>query len=157
MKRFPATSAVLPEDYSIQEWTSPEPEEYLHMYDQVGSGLNWVDRKLLSREELEHQISPGFVRIFILRKHAAFAGYAEINLEDPANVELCYFGLVPEYRGGGLGKTFLALITDLVRQSGASRFWLHTCELDHPAAIPNYEKAGFRIYETRMEMQRIAE
>ena len=25
------------------------------------------------------------------------------------------------------------------------RFWLHTCTKDHPAALPNYLKAGFAI------------
>jgi hypothetical protein len=24
------------------------------------------------------------------------------------------------------------------------RVWLHTCTLDHPAALPNYLKRGFR-------------
>lgn len=157
IRSFPETSARLPEGFRLEYLAAPEPAGYLRMYDQVGSDLNWVDRKLLSPEELSSRISPDFVKIFVLRKETAFAGYAELNCQDPANVELCYFGLIPEFRGAGLGKSFLSVVTDLVKQSGASRFWLHTCELDHPAAIPNYEKAGFRIYETRMENQCIAE
>jgi hypothetical protein len=27
------------------------------------------------------------------------------------------------------------------------RFWLHTCTNDHPAALPNYLKAGFAVYK----------
>ena len=27
------------------------------------------------------------------------------------------------------------------------RIWVHTCDLDHPAALPNYLKAGFQIYD----------
>jgi hypothetical protein len=29
---------------------------------------------------------------------------------------------------------------------GAERVWLHTCSLDSPAALPSYERRGFRRY-----------
>ena len=29
-----------------------------------------------------------------------------------------------------------------------SRVWLHTCTLDHPHALPNYQKRGFAPYKT---------
>jgi len=28
-----------------------------------------------------------------------------------------------------------------------NRIWLHTCTLDHPAALPNYLKAGFALFK----------
>ena len=30
---------------------------------------------------------------------------------------------------------------------GAQRVWLHTCNLDGPHALANYQKRGFRIYD----------
>ena len=30
------------------------------------------------------------------------------------------------------------------------RVWLHTCELDHPAAEPLYRKVGFQAYHEEM-------
>jgi hypothetical protein len=30
----------------------------------------------------------------------------------------------------------------------AHRVWLHTCSLDHPAALPNYMKRGFTLFKT---------
>src|SRR5438128_213916 len=32
---------------------------------------------------------------------------------------------------------------------GPHRLWLHTCDLDHSAALPNYLKAGFTICKER--------
>jgi hypothetical protein len=32
--------------------------------------------------------------------------------------------------------------------AGPSRVWLHTCTLDHPSALPNYRKRGFRPVRT---------
>ena len=33
------------------------------------------------------------------------------------------------------------------------RFWLHTCTKDHPAALPNYLKAGFAVYKEEVKDQ----
>jgi GNAT superfamily N-acetyltransferase len=52
--------------------------------------------------------------------------------------------LLPGYIGRGWGKY---LLTEAVRAAwglAPSRVWLHTCTLDHPAALPNYLKRGFR-------------
>ena len=34
---------------------------------------------------------------------------------------------------------------------GSRRFWLHTCTKDHPAALPNYLKAGFTVYKEEIK------
>ena len=31
---------------------------------------------------------------------------------------------------------------------GASRVWVHTCDLDGPASLANYQARGFRIFKT---------
>jgi ribosomal protein S18 acetylase RimI-like enzyme len=157
MREFAAETTPIPDGYSLQLWKHPEPEGYLELYDRVGSDLNWVDRKLLPEAELIKRISPDYIEIYILYQDAEIVGYAEINKQDPKNIELCYFGIVPAFRGKGLGKALLSSITAIVRSCNPDRFWLHTCELDHPAAIPNYEHMGFRIYETRIEEQLVAE
>ena len=66
-----------------------------------------------------------------------------------AEVELAYFGLLPSFIGRGVGG---ALLTEAIRRAwalGPQRVWLHTCTLDHPAALPNYQKRGFRIYDQK--------
>ena len=62
-------------------------------------------------------------------------------------VELVQFGLTPEFIGQGLGKWFLQWTIDRAWSYEPTRFWLHTCTKDHPAALPNYLKAGFTIYK----------
>ena len=53
------------------------------------------------------------------------------------------FGLMAEFIGQGLGTWFLQRTIDMVWSYQPRRFWLHTCSLDHPAALTLYEKAGF--------------
>ena len=55
-----------------------------------------------------------------------------------------YFGVLPGYQGRGLGKYLLTRAVEEGWRRGANRVWLHTCTLDHPGALPNYLKRGFR-------------
>jgi GNAT superfamily N-acetyltransferase len=68
----------------------------------------------------------------------------------PDEVEIDTFGLVPERVGRGLGGTFLTLATELAWREcpQARRVWLHTSNQDHPRALANYERHGFRRYRT---------
>ena len=64
--------------------------------------------------------------------------------------EIVTFGLVPEFVGKGLGGSALTLG---VQQAWAlapsvNRVWLHTSSLDHPRALPNYHRRGFRTFKT---------
>jgi GNAT superfamily N-acetyltransferase len=72
------------------------------------------------------------------------AGYFELREHDDRSVEIAYFGLLPDFIGRGWGKYLLTRAAEAAWQLKPSRIWLHTCTLDHPAALPNYLKRGFR-------------
>lgn len=73
------------------------------------------------------------------------------------DVEVAYFGLLPEWFGRGWGGWLLSVAVSTAWQQGAARVWLHTCTLDHPAALANYEARGFRRYDTHVETRRLRE
>jgi len=77
------------------------------------------------------------------------AGYTEIDRSDFENVEIKYFGLTPDFIGHGLGWYFLNWAIDKAWDGGSKRVWVHTCDLDHPRALPNYQKAGFVAFDRR--------
>jgi GNAT superfamily N-acetyltransferase len=84
------------------------------------------------------------VSLWLLSSRGAPAGYFELRRHEDGSVEVAYFGLLPEFVGRGWGGHLLTLA---VREAWAlrpTRVWLHTCTLDHPAALPNYLKHGFR-------------
>jgi len=72
-------------------------------------------------------------------------GYVEIKKHIDAKVEIVYFGLAPEYVGKNLGGHALSLIVEQTFESGCSGVWLHTCSLDHVAALGNYYSRGFEF------------
>jgi GNAT superfamily N-acetyltransferase len=60
-------------------------------------------------------------------------------------VNLSYFGLMPNAIGSGTGYAFLRAAVDEVWRHGAGGMTVNTCTADHPRALPNYLRAGFRI------------
>ncbi len=70
-------------------------------------------------------------------------------------MEIVYFGLLPQFVGQGLGGHLLTEAVERAWQMDARRVWVHTCNLDHPAALKNYQARGFKLYQTIEKMKEI--
>jgi ribosomal protein S18 acetylase RimI-like enzyme len=117
---------------------------YRYLYAEVGRAFHWTDRLRWSDDTIRaHLATPG-LSLWLLTWEATPAGYFELKPHDDGSVEIAYFGLLPEYIGRGWGKHLLTEAARAAWSAGPSRVWLHTCTLDHPAALPNYLQRGFR-------------
>jgi GNAT superfamily N-acetyltransferase len=117
---------------------------YRYLYAEVGRAFRWTDRLGWSDEKIrEHLATPG-LSLWLMTWEAAPAGYFELKPHADGSVEIAYFGLLPEYIGRGWGKYLLSEAVRAAWSTGPTRVWLHTCTLDHPAALPNYLQRGFR-------------
>ena len=65
-------------------------------------------------------------------------------------VEIAYFGLAPAFIGRALGGPLLTRALQEAWKSGPARVWVHTCTLDHEAALANYKARGMSIYQTEV-------
>jgi hypothetical protein len=137
-------------DLRIELIRRPSNEEYRRLYSSVGAGLHWVDRLLMPDEQLQAILTDDRVEIFVLQVADQPAGYAELDRRRGNEIELAYFGLFPGFIGQRLGYYFLNWTLHTAWSHSPDRVWVHTCDLDHPAALPNYLKAGFRIYDERL-------
>ena len=133
----------------------PEIELYRSLYDAVGRDWNWINRRLMSDDELRAIIHDDRVEFHVLYVQGTPAGFCEMDRRADGEVELVYFGLAPEYIGRGLGKYFLNRMLLQAWSYAPKRVWLHTCELDHEAALSTYQKAGLAVYDERVIMQRV--
>ncbi len=113
------------------------------LYDAVGKEYNWLSRGRLSDAELAVVIQDPRNELHVLHVDGSPAGFAELDRRQPDDIELVQFGLMADFIGKGLGKWFLQWTIDRAWSYQPRRFWLHTCTLDHPAAVPVYKKAGF--------------
>ncbi|MEM9169628.1 MAG: GNAT family N-acetyltransferase [Pseudomonadota bacterium] len=123
----------------------PPVHFYRYLYAQVGDPHYWVSRKTMSDAALTTIIHHDDNHLLVLYIDGAPAGLAELDARRTGVVEIKFFGLVPDYLGLGLGRFFLHHAIDAAWALGPERVTLETCSLDHPAALPLYQKFGFAV------------
>ena len=124
----------------------PNPDTNRIYYRDVGRLWHWTDRLPWTPEQWRAYVERPELETWIARVNGVAAGYAELELQDHRNVEIAYFGLLPAFVGQGHGGHFLTETIERAWALGADRVWVHTCTLDHPAALANYLARGFRQY-----------
>lgn len=117
---------------------------YRYLYFQVGIHWNWEMRLRLTDVELANAIHSAGVEITVLYVDGAPAGFYEINRANDTSTDLAYFGMMPHVHGRGLGKWFLSAAIDACWSNDPEKVTVNTCTLDHPAALPLYQKMGFK-------------
>jgi GNAT superfamily N-acetyltransferase len=120
------------------------PSFFRYLYAEVGRAWHWVDRLGWSDDRVRRHLADPAVSLWLLSWRGAPAGYFELKRGADGDCEIAYFGLLPDFTGRGWGKYLLTCAVQAAWGTGASRVWLHTCTLDHPAALPNYLRRGFR-------------
>ena len=149
MRERPVTeSAAAPEGAHVERLERCSPSLYRQLYAEVGRQWSWFDRLWWTDAELAAHLDQPEVSIRVLHLNGAPAGYYELVSHSDQSVEIGYFGLMSHAIGKGLGRWLLAEAIAEAWSTGPDRVWLHTCTLDHPAALPNYLKAGFSVTRT---------
>ncbi len=121
------------------------------LYQFVGESWGWTDKLSWSDEQWQALVESESHQTWVAYCHGGIAGYYEL-LRDGDDVEILYFGLTEQFIGKGLGGDLLTrAIQSAWCWSGVSRVWVHTCTLDHPSALSNYQKRGFRVYKEEVE------
>jgi GNAT superfamily N-acetyltransferase len=134
----------------IERLHAPSIDTYRSLYNGVGKAYRWTDRNRMPDDELFRIIQDPAVEIYVLYLDGATAGYVELDRRSAGEIEIAYFGLFPAFIGRGLGKYFLSWALDRAWSFGPRRVWIHTCDLDHPAALANYLRAGFAVFNEKL-------
>ena len=129
----------------------PPVAYYRFLYDAVGRDYDWTSRKQLSDAELAALLNDPRLEVHVLMADGVPAGFAELDRRTEGEIELVQFGLTREFIGQGLGRYFLQWAIDRAWGYNPRRLWLRTCTEDHPAALPNYLKAGFAVYKEEVK------
>ena len=119
---------------------------YRFLYNTVGEPWLWFERRLWSDERLAAWVEKAATEIFVLYVGGVPAGFYELDQGEPSDIELAYFGLMPEFIGRGYGAYLLRAAVDAAWQRNPRRLWVHTCTYDHPRALGAYQRAGFVVY-----------
>ena len=144
MDTRPAASArPLPVDARLVRLAHPSLPFYRFLYETVGGPYLWWLRRAMPDRELALLLADAAVSVHALYQNGEPAGFFELERRI-SGTNLSYFGLMPHVVGQGLGAAFLRAAVDTAWAGGATGMTVNTCTADHPAALPNYLRAGFR-------------
>ena len=130
-------------------------------YARIGAPHGWVTRPAWSDAQWREWLSHPGVQPWIARVGGEVAGMVELELQPGSEVGIVVFGLVPEFVGKGFGGHLLTLGTRLAWEAEhpdgtpTSRVWLQTSSRDHPHAMANYERRGFRAFRSEQRRREI--
>jgi GNAT superfamily N-acetyltransferase len=132
--------------FRIDEATTPQWQFNRFLYGAVGEPWRWIEKQGWSDEQWRSYVESDRLRTFAAYYDGSPAGYYELRRDEEGGVQIEYFGLLPAFVGRDFGG---ALLTSALEQAWAmnpSRVWVHTCTLDHPAALANYQARGMTVY-----------
>ncbi len=143
------------EHFVITKAEIPSPELQRFLYTAVGGNWYWIDRLPWNLEEWRAWADRPELQTFVAYLRGTPAGYYNLEQQADGNVEIVYFGLLPDFTGRGLGG---ALLTDALERAwalGARRVHVNTCSLDGPAALTNYQVRGLKIFKTETKLKEL--
>ena len=150
--RQPSTQPVPPSKLSLRRIDNPQPDEYRHLFRLVGARWLWFSRLIMDDSRLTAIIQDQAVELYlVVGEDGSDAGLLELDFRTGGECELAFIGLVPELAGKGHGRWLLAEALDRAWRKGVGRVHVHTCSLDHPAALAAYRRAGFTAYKRAVE------
>ena len=143
MRERPGTE-LPPSTLDLQRIQSPTPERYRALFRLVGAPWLWFSRLTLDDERLAEIISDPTVELYVaLDGNGRDVGMLELDFREAGQCELAFVGLIPDLAGLGHGRWLLAEAVSRAWRDGIIRIDVHTCSLDHPAALAAYRRAGF--------------
>lgn len=134
----------------ILEATTPQWEFNRFLYHAVGRDWSWNDKREWTEEQWRTYVDSPALRTFVAYVEGSPAGYCELMRDNESGVEIIYFGLLPAFIGRGLGGHLLTVALEEAWRMDPVRVWVHTCSLDHPGALGNYEARGMVRYRTEL-------
>lgn len=125
---------------------------YRYLYEQVGRAHHWMMRRNVPDARLAMLIHAETTEIQVLYVDGSPAGFFELDMSRlPAEAEVTYFGLTPDFQGRGLAKFFLSEAVFACWARNPARVVINTNTLDSPRALQLYQRMGFTPFAWSQE------
>ena len=134
----------------------PSPALNRFLYTGVGGAWHWVDRLPWTWDRWMQWLDRPTHQTWVMYVAGTPAGYFELDRQGD-DVEIAYFGVMPQFIGRKLGGHLLTRTLEQAWAMGPRRVWVHTCSLDHPHARANYEARGMKLYQEETAMKDVAD
>jgi GNAT superfamily N-acetyltransferase len=152
MYQRPAPRPVPPVAADLVAHDRPDPAWYRALFTRVGRDWLWFSRLGLDDAALGGILHDPDVQVFSLRQGGQDLGLLELDFRVAGACELAYFGLAAQLQGQGAGRWLMERALDVAWAAPITRFHVHTCSLDSPAALAFYIRSGFTPYARQVEV-----
>jgi GNAT superfamily N-acetyltransferase len=160
MRAPPAPRGPQKSALKLDRWPAPvDRERYRALFRQIGEDWLWQGRLVMDDAQLATRLDAPTTEVHVpVRRDGVAVGLLELDFAVADTCELAYFGLVPGMTGHGHGGWLMAHALRLAwaggeaRRPGINRVWVHSCDLDHPAALGFYLAQGFTPFARAIEI-----
>jgi GNAT superfamily N-acetyltransferase len=137
--------------FELRRAVRPSPELGRFLYTAAGGNWFWTMRLGWTYDQWLERLSHARVETWILYDEGTPAAYFELDGSADTDVEIAYLGVLPAFIGRRLGAWLLTTAIERGFAIGAKRVWVHTCTLDSPNALANYQARGMRVFKEEVE------
>ena len=134
-----------------RRWTI-STDEYLCLYHEIGDDWLWWSRLTWDETMLAAYLVEEETEIYVAEADGEEIGLIELNLRPAPDIELRYLGVIPSRIGTGLGGWLLRYGIAAVARHRPRRMILNTCTLDHPGALAFYQRHGFAVTHSEVDI-----
>jgi N-acetylglutamate synthase-like GNAT family acetyltransferase len=152
LSKPPAKDTSLPSGFSLRRFSSADLATFRALFKAIGEDNMWFSRLFVPDEKLAQILDKTQIESYAFCQNENPVGLLELNFAEMPNCELVFFGLTPDTIGSGLGRTLMNIAITKAWEKPISRFWVHTCHFDHPAAVGFYKRSGFTPYSLMVEI-----
>jgi GNAT superfamily N-acetyltransferase len=141
MQERPEPRPVPPSPLRLERLPAVDPDRYRALFRRVGQKWLWFSRLAMDDATLLAKVAEVHI---VLDEAGRESGLLELDFRVEDECLIRFLGLVPELAGRGHGRWLFAEALALAWRPGVACVRVHTCSLDHPAALPAYLRAGFK-------------
>jgi GNAT superfamily N-acetyltransferase len=152
MTERPALPPAPPAPWTLRHVERPDLAWYRDLYRRVGEEWLWFSRIRAADDKLAARLHHPLVETHALVSDGRDEGLLELDFRQPGACEIGMFGVTAKLVGSGAGRFLMHCALELAWSRDITRLWLHTCTFDHPAALPFYQRAGFRPFRRQVEI-----
>jgi GNAT superfamily N-acetyltransferase len=152
MTARPVLSPAPSGPWTLRHIERPDLAWYRDLYRRVGEEWLWFSRIRAADDKLAARLHHPLVETHALVADGRDEGLLELDFREPRACEIGMFGVTARLVGSGAGRFLMHRALELSWSRDIARLWLHTCTFDHPAALPFYQRAGFRPFRRQVEI-----
>ena len=138
--------------WTLRQVETPGLDWFRDLYRRVGEEWLWFSRLQMKDSELAAIIHSPLVEVHALVQDGRDEGLLELDFRAPGQCELAFFGVTAKLIGSGAGRWLMNRALERAWSRPVARVWVHTCTLDHPAALVFYQRSGFRPFQRQVEI-----